>query len=68
MLGFLLHSKDQLSVGGASIFSNCQLSVMLGLQENGELLQKSRDHHGICLMNKESVCVYGDTIDLENLW
>ena len=49
LLGSLLHWKNQLPVGGVSVYSQMsrskalqfsQLSVVLGLEENGELLQE----------------------------
>ena len=46
LLGFLLHWKDQLPVGGVPVHSQMvkkqvsKLSLMLGLRENGELLQE----------------------------
>ena len=68
LLGSLLHWKKQLPVGGVPVYSQMsrsksqqfrQLSVVLGLllQENCELLQEYRDHHGIFFMNKKRVCV-----------
>ena len=49
LLGFLLHWKDQRPVGGVPVYSQIsrsksqqfsQLSIVLGLQENCELLQE----------------------------
>ena len=49
LLGFLLHWKNQLPVGGVAVYSQMsrsksqqfsQLSIVLGLQENCELLQE----------------------------
>ena len=49
LLGSLLHWQDQLPVGGVPVYSQMsrsksqqfsQLSLVLGLQENGELLQE----------------------------
>ena len=49
LLGSLLHWKNQLPVGGVPVYSQMsrsksqqfsQLSIVLGLQENGELLQE----------------------------
>ena len=68
LLGFLLHCKDQLCVGGGPVYSQMgknksqqfsQLSVIFGLQENSELLRKSRNYHGIYFMNKKRVYEWG---------
>ena len=49
LLGFLLHWKDKLAVGGVQVYSQMvkkevsaiqPLGVVLGLQENCELLQE----------------------------
>ena len=64
LLGFLLHLKDQLPVGGMPIYSQMvkkQVSAIQPIERyvrlTRETSSRSRDHHGIFFMNKERVFV-----------
>ena len=66
LLGFLLHWKDQLPVGGVPVHSQMvkkQVSAIQAIEQYVMLTRewwtslRSTDHHGIFFINKERVCV-----------
>ena len=61
LLGLFLHWKNWLPVGGLTVYSRMVKKQVSEIQPIGCYVRltssRSRDHHGLCFMNKERVCV-----------